>query len=358
MTKKIAILVLLFIASTGLFHTCFAQDQVNEKKDSLFLVTKNDGTSYQCQILSDDGREILIFTEALGKIFIKKSAIRSIARVNPARDMRQGVYIGEGVFTSRYQFSTNAFPIKRGENYAVINLYGPEVHFSIAKNLSIGSMNTWLGSPGALSIKYTIETKSPKLNFGAGALLATSGFLNQARGFGGLYYGVLTLGTRRNNISLSGGYVHFNWNHFTKTYSPAGIYNLVNLPEKYNMGWRNTIQGPIFGAAGTLAINNRASIILDMFLLTTSNNRYDQNQTYFTINDDNFIQFFEPDITLSEKSSHFVFMPAFRFQKMENRAFQFSLSGVIGKSSSTWMGNTNVRRYSFPVPQLTWYFKF
>lgn len=358
MNKKIAILILYFITSTGLINTCFAQEQGNEKKDSLFLVTKNDGNSYQCQILSDDGREILIFTEALGKIFIKKSEIRSINRVNPALDIRQGVYIGEGVFTSRYQFSTNAFPIKRGENYAVINLYGPEVHFSIAKNLSIGSMNTWLGSPGALSIKYTFETKNPQLNFGAGTLLATSGFLNQARGFGGLYYGVLTLGTRRNNISFSGGYVHFNWNHFSKTYSPAGIYNVAKLPEKYNMGWRDAIRGPIFGAAGTLAINKRASIILDMFLVTTSNNLYNQNPSYFTSNDVDYIQFFEPELMQSEKSTHFVFMPALRFQKMQNRAFQVSLSGVIGKSSSTWMGNTYVRRYSFPVPQLTWYFKF
>ena len=39
----------------------------------LYLIVKNNNVEYVCQILSDDGREVLIYTEKLGKIYIPKS---------------------------------------------------------------------------------------------------------------------------------------------------------------------------------------------------------------------------------------------------------------------------------------------
>ena len=106
----------------------------------------------------------LISIERLGKIYIPKADVKSVTLVDVQADYRGGEYLGQGVFTTRYQFTTNAFPIKRGENYALINLYGPEVHFGLLPNLSVGIMATWIASPIALALKYTIPTQNPKLN--------------------------------------------------------------------------------------------------------------------------------------------------------------------------------------------------
>ena len=46
----------------------------------------------------------------------------------------------------------------------MINLYGPEVHFAVHKDFSVGVMSTWIGSPLALALKYTRGTANPKIN--------------------------------------------------------------------------------------------------------------------------------------------------------------------------------------------------
>ena len=57
---------------------CF-NSQETPKDTSLRLVEKIDGTQYIAKILSDDGREVLLDTEAMGKIYIPKSQIKRIA---------------------------------------------------------------------------------------------------------------------------------------------------------------------------------------------------------------------------------------------------------------------------------------
>jgi hypothetical protein len=52
--------------------------QTTQADTNLYLFKKNDGSEYIGKLLSDDGREILIVTEKLGKIYIPKSEINSI----------------------------------------------------------------------------------------------------------------------------------------------------------------------------------------------------------------------------------------------------------------------------------------
>lgn len=336
----------------------FGQEDPKNSADTLHKVTKTNGDIYIGKIRSDDGREVLIETKELGKIYIPKSEIRSIELVNSEKDYARGVYVGKGVFTTRYQFTTNAFPIERGENYAVINLYGPEVHFSVADNFSVGIMSTWIGSPAALSMKYTRETNNPLINVGAGALVATSGYFNRGEGFGGLYYGMITFGTRRNNFTLSGGFAHFNWYFFSREFRESGVFLTSQPVNSYAMGGKTSHRGPIIGAASHIAINDRVSIIIDMFVVNTMRDRYIQDKVFIETNGLSYIQYFDPKISFSRDDLNFILMPAMRFQKKEHTAFQFSLSGVIGRT--LWKENTSEYRnsYGFPVPQCTWYFKF
>jgi hypothetical protein len=347
---------------------------VKSEGDTLkYLIIRNNGVEYVGQILSDDGRELLISTQQLGKIYIPKSEVKSVTLVDEQTDFKEGEYLGQGVFTTRYQFTTNAFPIKKGENYALINLYGPEVHFGVLPNLSVGIMATWIASPIALALKYSIPTQNPKLNFGLGTIMASSGYFNQAKGYGGLHWGMATYGTRRSNATLSLGYGYFNAGFsFTSqnSYYQPGTYAAVlnqgvySFPIPEMLTYENKVgnfKSPIVGISGITAVGKKASFIWDVMII--GGNR----RTIFT--DQQIDYFYDPntgqpssvvynDPFREVKSTNFVIMPGMRFQKDQNRAFQVTLAGVIGRREEIINYQLSVNSYSFPVPMLSWFYKF
>jgi hypothetical protein len=338
-----------------------------------YLIVRNNGVEYVGQILADDGREILLLTQELGKIYIPKADVKSVTLVDVQADYRGGEYLGQGVFTTRYQFTTNAFPIKRGENYALINLYGPEVHFGLLPNLSVGIMATWIASPIALALKYTIPTQNPKLNFGLGSIMASSGYLNQAKGFGGLHWGMATYGTRRSNATLSLGYVYFNSGfsfNDQNTYYTPGTYAAVlsqgfySFPVPEMLTYENKVasfKAPIIGISGITSVGKKASFVWDLMIIGGNKRQiydFQDIQYFYNPNTGQPSSVVYGDPILLVKSTNFVIMPGMRFQKAENKAFQVTLAGVIGKREEIKGSELTVNRYSFPVPMLSWFYKF
>ena len=350
-----------------LFNGASAFTQTNPTDTNTYVIKKNNGVEYIGKILSDDGREVLILTESMGKIYIPKADITLIKVVDVNKEIVNNEYRGKGVFTTRYQFSTNAFPIEKGENYAMINLYGPEVHFAVNKRFSLGIMASWIASPLVLAAKYTIPTSNEKINFGIGTLLGTTGYLNQARGFGGLHWGMVSFGDRSKNITFSIGYSYLSLgvDYEQVIYQPGKYYPVVDQ-------WDNsyipnpTVQSinkvndplttaPILGIAGIAPVGKKASFICDAMLLFGSRTQtnYSQNQTiiYNSQGQQDYL-LVDPALTTTEKSSsvNLIFMPGLRFQKTENKAFQISLAGIIGRNE--------MNSYSFPLPMCSWFYKF
>ena len=350
-----------------------AQAPQNDGDTLKYLVVCNNGIEYVGQILSDDGREILILTQQLGRIYIPKSEIKSMTLVDEQLDFREGEFLGQGAFNTRYQFTTNAFPIKKGENYAMINLYGPEVHFGVLPNLSVGVMATWIASPIALAVKYTVPTQNSKLNFGVGTIMASSGYFNQAKGYGGLHWGMATYGTRRSNATLSVGYGYFN-SGFSFTdqsyyYQPGtyaavlsqGVYSFP-IPEMLTYETEvGNFKAPLVGISGMTLVGKKASFIWDVMII--GGNRR-------TIFDGQDVQYYYDPATgqpssvvysdpfIEVKNTNIVVMPGMRFQKDQNNAFQVTLSGIIGRREETINNQISVNSYSFPVPMLSWFYKF
>jgi hypothetical protein len=347
--KSLSAIILFFM----LFVSGFASSQVSQTDTNTYVIKKSNGTEYIGKIISDDGREVLIATKELGNIYLPKADITSIKVVNVEKEMVNNEYRGKGVFTTRYQFSTNAFPIEKDENYALINLYGPEVHFAINKRISIGLMATWIASPLVLAVKYTIPTSNEKINFGFGTLLGTTGYLNQAKGFGGLHWGMVTFGDRAKNVTLSLGYSYFKpgLSRYDVFYQPGTYVNqsyYSNIIEKVNSP---LVLAPVLGIASIAPVGKKASFILDaMFILGKTSGEQEQDITNYS-NDQNQITY----SVVSELRSvtypriNFVFMPGMRFQKSETKAFQVSLAGIIGYADDL---------YSFPVPMCSWFYKF
>jgi hypothetical protein len=346
--------------------------QVTPADTNLYRVVKQNNQEYIGRILNDDGREVLLETNTLGKIYLTKSDIQSITLVNRASDFVGDEFRGTGVFTTRYQFSTNAFPLQKHENYALVNLYGPEVHFSVSKNFSVGVMATWIASPIVLALKYTIPTKNEKLNFGFGTLLGSAGYLNQGRGYGGLHWAMATYGDRKNNVTLSLGYSYLN------TGIPSGepMYEPGTYPAYMSSGYWNfaypttinfkspTVKAPILGVAGIASVGKKASFVFDMMLIFGKKVEEFRSQTVDYIYDPSTgnpsLTYVGPINTVSKTTNSFncLIMPGMRFQKSESTAFQISLAGVIGYSTTQLSSQLTSSRYSFPVPMCTWFYKF
>lgn len=333
------VLVLLSIAS--------AQENTTEKKE--FVITKHNGIEYIGIIVSDDGREVLIETESLGKIYIPKTDIKSIIELEDKKSVSQGEYVLTGPFTTRYAFTNNSLPIKKREHYAMVNLYGPEVHFAVTNNLNLGLMTTWIASPMILAMKYSFKTDESKFNYSFGTLFGTTSYLNNFEGFGGLHWLSMTYGNRKNNITFSAGYAYAKTGSNRRIHEP-GVYLTYNENEIPYHNANPLLSGPIFSIAGIYRISGKASIFFDSMVFIY--NFESDNMTYQDsgVLDPYGYPLQKITVTNAEYLSMAMFiMPGMRFQQTDRRAFQIALTGVYVNSD---------REYSFPFPMCSWFFRF
>lgn len=374
----------------------------SSSKENLLLITKNDGGEYIGEIISDDGREILIVTKSIGKLFINKSEIKSITKVNEKiSERKNGEFRSSGPFTTRYYFTNNALPIKKNENYALIHVYGPEVHFSVANKTSIGIMASWIASPIAMVIKQQVFSNN-KVHFSIGSILGSSGYLNQGQTFGGLHWGTLTIGDRISNISFSAGLAHINWpsnntnfmsgmreigeRYSYDYYDPSHDYFNQEMQDDYNAlyafedslniswnwGWngnnnnsrylyKNNQMAAVIGVSGIAPVGRKASFIFDSMVFITENQQvsYKDKSKIIAYEGGNpqglnsftavYGEGFIGDKTTSNVT--FILMPAMRFNKSYDKAFQVALAGFINYDEINGL-------VSAPIPMISWLRKF
>ena len=308
----------------------FADSVVSNKDDvqadkTIYRIIRNDKIEHIGYILNDDGREILLVTENLGKIYISKQNIFSIKKIENDTEIVRGEVYDAGPFTTRYSFTTNALPLRKGSNYAMVNLYGPEVHFALSDNFSLGIMTSWLGSPFVLVAKksFNPKNKDSKTHFSIGTMLGTSGYFYNGRGFGGLHFISITTGDAKRNLTFSGGYTYFK----------AGSQDEGVHPFKH---------GPVFSVAGITKVGAKASFIFDSMLGYLNFYSYNNSGYYSTS-------------TYQKNAAFFMLlMPGMRFQTKPNSAFQISIAGI----SVTQNENGTVDSNTFPLPMVSWFYKF
>lgn len=359
----------VLFASEGVLPSVSDGTAAADTTGERMVITTNFNQTYVGVILSDDGREVLIDTEDRGKIYLSKANILSIKPAQ-ASDVVSGKYVGEGAFTTRYSFTTNALPVKRGENYAMLNLYGPEVHFAVSDNTSLGIMSTWLGSPMALAVKRSFETANPLLNFSAGALLGTTGYLNNFEGRGGLYFANATYGNRKHNVTVALGYAQGTGGDYSTTVVPSGTYESqysffdpADYPASSNRREGSSrARGPLFSVAGITKVGPKASLVFDsMWGMFRSSRPYNtaetttlQQEGWDPITGMYMPGLYRHEVELVEGDGEPVFMfflmPGFRVERTPNKSFQFNLAGVSFTSEG--------KRISFPFPMCTWFYGF
>lgn len=299
---------LLFLAVMLFTQTVsWSQEETNEKVQSVIYL--NNGKTYIGIILSDDGREILLESNSVGKIYLKKSDIKEITTENDKIIKLDEEAQVESPFTTRYAYTNNAFPIKKGYNYAMVNLFGPEIHFATSDRFSLGVMTTWIGSPLGFNFKYSLPSKNEKWHYSVGSILGTSGFINSGSGYGGLTWFTATYGNRIDNISFSGGY---------------GC--IGSMQSNYFLG------GPLFSIAGIKRIGNGVSFIFDSMFSIVERSREEYVYSYSEYIDPIYGYTYYTSFTTNTINAFnysFFLMPGLRFQKHSDRAFQVSLAELL-----------------------------
>ena len=377
---------LLFLFSFSMLSQGIAQEirtDSTEKKKAYYLIKKSDGNELYGYIISDDGREILLDTKNIGKVYINKSDIKEIIDLNQADVENYGELRETGPFTTRYYFTNNALPVKKGDDYAMLNLYGPEVHFSLSDNFSLGIMANWIASPIALAAKYSFNSKG-KTHIALGTIIGSSGYIEQAGVNGGLHWLTITRGDRKSNFSFSAGYgyIYDNANLFNnylgdkyswQDYDPSQPYyvhpkiggntirnSLYGNSNYYDNNFiQNKFQDAVFiGIGGITPIGKKASFIFDSMIILNKKEKVEYSPYEINVDYDNGNSIVNETYTIGkgevvEKglNTTIIFMPSMRFNTSYDKAFQIALAGVINIDDS---GDVT----SFPVPMVSWLRKF
>jgi len=382
----------ILMVSFLLLNQAFAQEietDSTSKEKVYYLIKKADGNELYGYIISDDGREILLETKTIGKVYINKSDIKEIIDINHKDIENYGEFRETGPFTTRYYFTNNALPIKKGEDYAMINLYGPEVHFSLSDNFSLGVMATWIASPIALAAKYSFNSKS-KTHVAIGTIMGSSGYIEQGGVTGGLHWLTITRGDRLSNFSISAGYGYFydNANIFNnylgskytwQSYNSSQPYYIENNQAGYaindsvygnsyyyndNNIRQNKFQDALFiGIGGITPIGKKASFIFDSMIILNKKESVEYSPYTINVDYDNSFYPDPPNIVnetytigkgeIVEKgfNTTIIFMPSMRFNQSYEKAFQIALAGVVNIDNT---GDVT----SFPIPMASWLRKF
>lgn len=349
--KNAFILILAAMAFLLAPEKTSAQNPPDSSKQ-LYVVIKSNGAEFIGYLLQDDGREVLIETQKLGKVYIPKADIKEMRPLVKEKDLLDNEFKPNNPFSTRYSFTTNALPVNKGENYYMLNLYGPEFHFAVSNRLNIGVMSSWLGSPIGLAVKYTIPTQNEKVNYSVGSILATSGYIMNFSRFGGLHFANVTFGDREKNLTLAGGILH--WQGGTQELIVPGSYGSFNVNFVYESVKTPPLVGPMFSVAGFMRIGKRASFVFDSMLGVFKRD----------IPQNNIQRFYNANTSLSDtrvtrvlqerETIAFFLMPGMRINRTENSAFQFSLAGVSVRQEINGVADA----YSFPMPLLSWFYTF
>jgi opacity protein-like surface antigen len=291
------LILLIFMTSTPLF----SQEYVDTKKSEhkvLYVVTKNDGSQYVGYIISQDAREVLIETKSIGQLIIPKHEIRQIKELGDNDKLAGDEVILEDEFISRYFYSSNGFPLKKGEGYVLWSLWGPNLQYGATDRLGLGLATSWIGVPIAFTGKYTFPI-GENINGAVGAVFATGSWA--ALDFGlFLPYTSITFGEPLNNVTLSAGYT-----------------GVAYLSEDFLDG------SFVCSIAGRTSITPKLALVLDSYIVPSV------------------------DLGGGDRTVFAAIIPGIRIKTGDAKAFQFGFAGVYFDGEVA----------PLPIPMLKWFRK-
>jgi len=177
---------------------------------TLLRVETIDGNEYIGKIISIDAQNVVLNTDLLGIITLRKSTIKSMTPVYGSQ-IKEGVLWFENPQSTRYFWQPNGYGLKKGEAYYQnVWIFFNQVSYGVTDNFLIGAGMVpaflFAGAPTPVWItpKFSIPVVKDKFNVGVGGLMGT--VIGESQSGFGLVYGTSTLGDRNTNMSLGVGY--------------------------------------------------------------------------------------------------------------------------------------------------------
>ena len=201
--------IILMVTLQGLTAPDYLQAQEIQEK-TLVRIEMKDGNEFIGTIESESESEVVLKTERLGLITIKREDIRSVKEIPPQRIVREE-YWAENPQSGRHFWSPTGYGLKQGEGYYQ-NLWVlfNQVSYGISNNFSIGAGIVPLFFFGAevtpiwITPKFSVPLEKESINLGGGAIIAT--VLGEDTPFVGIAYGLTTFGNRDRNLSIGLGW--------------------------------------------------------------------------------------------------------------------------------------------------------
>jgi hypothetical protein len=278
MVKNLLVVFLLVVGFNG-----FSQADTSKT----VLITKQDGGQYTGVILSDDGREVLLDSREIGKIYIPKILIKKIESYDPNKgaeveenisnkppevaitevkpinpdDYKEMDY--DNFMSTKYIQLDNAYPLRPGEAFMKFMPVGLEVQAPVSSRWMIGGMTSYIGAPLAIKTKYSIpflDSSALSIDLTYGSMLFGSFYGYDARAGGGAASLTFSFGTRATNFSVKAGYALLHEHQESWQWDPitGQGFLLDNGDVQFHSGF--------ISFSGMTSINKRTQFVFDLLV--------------------------------------------------------------------------------------------
>ena len=310
-------IVFVLNVSTAQNNTSQKNDTTNKNAHIIYKIIKTDGGELIGNILEQNTREILFKTSDDRTFYIPQHNIKEIVKLDLSEFNKKGEFVGENPFATRYYFSTNGLPLKKGESYILLNWFGPDIQFGLGNNVGVGVISTWVGAPIIGTVKKSWEINR-YTNVAVGGLLGT-GSWGAFDLVGGIPFASVSFGDRKSNVSISTGYGALSYNAYDIVVDESGYIE-------------NGSNRRVLNQAAMYKFTKKVSFVFESFFIFP--NTYEQESL--------------PDYDYSAEPSKVMGLitPGFRFQQEKGKAFQIGFAGVFDK--------TNI----FSIPMVQWFRSF
>jgi hypothetical protein len=218
--KNLKTIIAIILISFLTLNVSIAQ---NEKM--LVKIETKDGNIFLGSIIREDSTTIVIETELLGELPIRKTAISRRTEIDSSK-MVKGKLWNDNPQSTRYLWTPNGFGLKKGEGYYqnIWVLYN-QISVGITNNISasVGTIPLFLfgaeSTPVWVIPKFSIPIAKDKINLSLGVFAGT--ILGEDNMSFGLAFGTSTFGNRNRNVNLGLG-----WGYSTDGWSDKPLINV------------------------------------------------------------------------------------------------------------------------------------
>jgi hypothetical protein len=201
-SKIILLLFVLIYAST------IVKAQTNDT--TIVKIETTDGNEFIGKIVFQDTARVLLKTDKLGEISIRRTDIKYQEKID-VQQIKDGKLWFANPQSTRYFWSPNGYGLKKGEGYYQnIWVLWNQFSYGVTDNISLGAgiIPTFFfgGAPTPIfgTAKFSIPIKKDKINVGGGVIFGT--VLGEENTGLGIFYGLSTFGSPDNNVSVGIGY--------------------------------------------------------------------------------------------------------------------------------------------------------